>query len=71
MEVVVLAGRVGSEFTGTVVEVDDNRRHGRLMLADPAVEATVTGTDLPLGQEIRVRVASADPVKGAVTFEAV
>ena len=71
MEVVVLAGRVGSEFTGSVVEVDDNRRRGRVVLADPAVEATVTGADLPLGQEIRVRVASADPVKGAVIFEAV
>ena len=71
MEVVVLAGRVGSLFTGTVVEVDDDRRRGRVVLADPAVEATVTGTDLPLGREIQVMVASADPAKGAVTFEAV
>ena len=35
------------------------------------VEARVAGTDLPLGQQVTLRVASIDQQRGAVTFEVV
>ena len=69
VEVVLLAPRVGEVFTGTVVEVDDQRRRGTVMVTDPAVEARVTGTDLPLGHEVAVRLVEADFTRGAVAFE--
>ena len=39
------------------------------MIAEPAVEAKVSGDELPLGHEVRVRLASADLEAGAVSFE--
>jgi len=69
VEVCLLASRLGEVFTGTVVEVDDNRRRGTVMVADPAVEAKVRGTDLPLGHEVAVRLVEADLTRGAVAFE--
>jgi exoribonuclease R len=71
VEVVLLAPRTGETFPATVVEVDDPRRHGTVVIADPAVEARVSGEDLPLGQEIQVRLVSANLVDGAVLFERV
>ncbi|SDS00000.1 Exoribonuclease R [Friedmanniella luteola] len=69
VEVVLLAPRVGEVFTATVVDVDEQRRHGTVVVADPAVEARVRGEGLPLGQEIEVRLVSADLATGAVVFE--
>jgi exoribonuclease R len=69
MEVVLLHDRVGETFPGTVVEVDRNRHRGVVVLAEPAVEATVRGDDLPLGHQIQVRLVSADSASGAATFE--
>ena len=71
VEVVLLAPRVGEVFAATVVDVDDERRHGTVVVADPAVEARVRGEGLPLGQEIAVRLVSADLASGAVSFERV
>ena len=71
VEVVLLAARVGEVFTGTVVEVDEQRRRGTVMVTDPAVEAKVSGTDLPLGQEVAVRLVEADFTRGAVAFQLV
>jgi RNase II-type exonuclease C-terminal S1 domain len=39
------------------------------MIEDPAVEARVIGDRLRLGQEVLVRLTSADYAKGAVAFE--
>lgn len=69
VEVALLAPRVGEVFTGTVVEVDDHRRRGTVMVSEPAVEAKVSGTDLPLGHQVAVRLAEADFTRGAVAFE--
>ena len=69
MELCLLQDRVGETFTATVIEVDKNKRRGVVMIADPAVEAGVRGDDLPLGQEIQVRLASADLAAGAVSFD--
>ncbi len=55
-ETLVLSPRLGGEtFTATVVEADTERKRGRIMIADLAVEAMVRGDRLPLGEMIRVR----------------
>jgi exoribonuclease R len=69
VEVALLAPRVGEVFTGTVIEVDEGRERGTVMVADPAVEATVSGRGLPLGHEIEVRLVAADFERGSVAFE--
>ena len=39
------------------------------MVADPAVEAKVSGQGQPLGHEIPVRLVAADFARGSVAFE--
>ncbi len=73
LEAVLLAPRVGEEFTGVVVEVDEPRegdaeQRGTVVVAEPAVRAKVTGTDLPLGEQTTVRLTTADPATRTVTF---
>jgi exoribonuclease R len=69
IEVYLLADRVGQTFRGTVIDVARDKRHGTVMISEPAVEARVSGDRLPLGQEVSVRLTSADYDKGAVAFE--
>jgi len=69
LEVYLLADRVGQTFTGTVIEVNRDKQHGTVMIEEPAVEARLIGDRLRLGQEVLVRLTSADYAKGAVTFE--
>ncbi|MBN8922100.1 MAG: ribonuclease II [Rhodanobacter sp. 68-29] len=85
VEAVLLAPRVGESFHGAIVEADgagrdrgnghggnDAAHGGAVMLRDPAIEARVSSaTPLPLGQEVTVRLAEADPVKRVVRFELV
>jgi exoribonuclease R len=68
VEVFMLRGRVGEEFLSTVVDVDRDRHRGTVMIAEPAVAATVSGSHLPLGQQVRVRLVSADFADGSVAF---
>ena len=72
-EVYLLTHRVGQTFPGTVIEVDRDKRHGTVMITEPAVEGRVATEDgrLPLGQRVSVRLASADYAQGAVAFELV
>lgn len=71
IEASTLRARVGEQFTGSVVETDhDNPHKGDLVVRDPAVTAGVVGTaPLPLGEEITVTLAEADPVTRRVRFE--
>jgi exoribonuclease R len=69
LEVYLLADRIGQTFVGTVIEVNRDKRHGTLMIEEPAVEAPVIGDQLRLGQEVLVRLTTADYAKGAVAFE--
>jgi exoribonuclease R len=69
LEVYLLADRVGQTFTGTVIEVKHDKQHGTVMIDVPAVEARLVGDRLRLGQEVLVRLTSADYADGAVTFE--
>lgn len=70
VEAGVLASRVGEEFAGVVVSVDENHpERGMVMLADLGVEAPLSGgSDLPLGTEVTVRLASADLSTRKVEF---
>jgi exoribonuclease R len=71
LEVYLLADKVGETFTGTVIEVERGKENGTVMIAEPAVEGRVVGDRLRIGQEVLVRLTSADYAKGAVAFEIV
>ena len=51
-----------------MIDVESDGRRGVVMIADPAVQARVRGTDLPLGTEVRLRLESADWSTGRVEF---
>ncbi|MFT4216495.1 MAG: RNB domain-containing ribonuclease [Micropruina sp.] len=69
VEAMLLAPRIGQEFTGLLIDVDPDRHAGRLQLADPAVEARVKGgRRLRLGTEITATLVAADLVNGRVDF---
>ena len=70
-EAELLKERVGEAFIAVVVEVDEkDATKGDVTIQDPAIEARVSGSaDLPLGEEVRVRLAQADPASRAVSFE--
>lgn len=69
LEATLLAGRVGEEFDGVVVEVADGGERGTVVLSAPAVRAAVVGSGLPLGERVRVRLALADIETHTVEFE--
>jgi VacB/RNase II family 3'-5' exoribonuclease len=70
VEAGVLSSRIGDEFAGVVVDVDDKDHHrGVVVLDDPDVEARVRGTaPLPLGTDVRVRLTTADVDTRSVEF---
>ncbi|WP_432559071.1 RNB domain-containing ribonuclease [Granulicoccus sp. GXG6511] len=67
-EALVLSGREGEVFVGTVVDVDNKRGRGRFMITEPAVEASVKGSQLPLGEDIEARLTSVDLTTGVTQF---
>jgi len=68
VEAVLLRDRVGEEFEAAVVDVNDGGRSGVVQLPDPVVRARVDGTDLPLGQHVRVRLTEASVAARRVRF---
>jgi exoribonuclease R len=72
-EAAALAPRVGEIFRGAIVEVSGKDPHkGTVMVREPAVEAAVSAaSELPLGDEVRVRLTQADPVHRVTQFEQV
>lgn len=71
VEAGLLASRVGEEFDGVVVDVDDDQpTRGTITLRDPAVEAPVRSErELPLGTEVRARLTLADVQARKVELE--
>ncbi len=67
----MLRPHVGQSFPGVVVAVDEKERtRGDVVIQEPAVEAHVTSSSpLPLGTDVEVRLAEADPGSGTVRFE--
>ena len=51
------------------IEVEGDRNQGTVMIAEPAVAAKVSGPHLPLGEQVRVRLVSADFSTRSVSFE--
>ena len=65
------AARVGEQFAGVVVEVDDeDHTRGTVTVADPAIEAPARGRDgdLPLGEEVVATLTDADLQHRRVEF---
>jgi exoribonuclease R len=69
-EAMLLAERVGESFPGVVVDLDDkDGSRGTVTIQDPAVEAPVAGSgELPLGEDVTVELATADPGSRTVEF---
>lgn len=70
-EAAVLAPQLGQLFDGAIVEVSRNDpARGTMIVRDPAVEASVSGTSaLTLGADVSVRLIEADPLKRVTRFE--
>jgi VacB/RNase II family 3'-5' exoribonuclease len=69
-EAELLHDRVGERFPAVVVDLDDkSRQKGDVTIQDPAIEASVvSSSDLPLGEEVTVELAAADPTTRTVEF---
>lgn len=62
----LLAGQEGRDFAAVVLDAGPDK--GTVTLREPAVRATCAGADLPVGEEITVRLEVADPDKRLVRF---
>ncbi len=71
LEAVVLSARVGENFPAIVTNLEDGDAHtGSVMIHDPAIETRVrTDRDLPLGQQVTVKLLEADPATGRTRFD--
>jgi exoribonuclease R len=69
VEAATLKDRVGEKFAAVVLEVDRKDRHrADIQIEEPAVEATATGTNPPVGAEVTATLAEADPATRTVRF---
>ncbi|MGP3913585.1 RNB domain-containing ribonuclease [Nonomuraea sp. 10N515B] len=67
VEAFLLRDRLGRAFEAVVIDVDERRGGGQVQLTDPAVIARCDGA-LPLGEQVTVRLAQADPATREVRF---
>jgi len=65
-EAVVLAGRVGEIFRGTVTDIDE--RGARIQIADPAVITRVPVNGVAIGACVNLRLEEADPARRLARF---
>ena len=63
----LLSGRIGQTFSATVLDPDE--KAATVALDDPAVRARCTGRDLPIGQQVSVRLVESDTTSRTVRFE--
>ncbi len=70
VEAETLQPMVGAKFGAVVTEVDhDDERKGTVMVREPAVEAAVSSdSPLPVGEDVTVTLAEADPTTRQVRF---
>lgn len=70
VEAAALSPRVGETFDAVVVEIDEkDPRRGEVNIQDPAIEGRVVGDDpLPLGEQVKVKLAKADVASRTVEF---
>jgi VacB/RNase II family 3'-5' exoribonuclease len=67
VEAYLLRDRLGQVFDAVVIDVDERHGGGQVQLTDPAVIARCDGP-LPLGEQVTVRLAQADPATREVRF---
>ena len=63
----LLAGRIGQTFQATVLDADE--KAATVAIDEPAVRARCSGADLPVGQQLGVRLIEADTASRTVRFE--
>ena len=68
VEAAVLHGREGEEFDAVVVDTNGSASSGVVMLPQPAVRGRVTGAEVPLGEDVRVRLVRASVDERTVEF---
>lgn len=66
IEAAVLSGREGETFDGVIVDANDER--GVVVIDEPAVRGRVNGADLPLGEQVQVRLEEASIDARRISF---
>ena len=66
-EAVVLTGRVGEAFDGTVTDID-RKRGARIQICDPAIITRVPPEGLQIGAAVRLRLDEADSARRLTRF---
>jgi exoribonuclease R len=66
-ESVVLSGRVGERFAGTVTDID-RKRGARIQLTEPAVITRIPPDGLAIGAAVTLRLDEADPARRLTRF---
>ncbi|WP_235854876.1 RNB domain-containing ribonuclease [Nonomuraea aridisoli] len=67
VEAFLLRDRIGQAFQAVVIDVDRRHGAGQVQITEPAVIARCDG-DLPLGEQVVVRLSRADPATREVRF---
>ena len=65
-EAVVLAGCVGREFKGAVIDIDS--RGAKVQIANPAVITRIGVDGLAIGQPVKLRLDEVDPSRRLARF---
>ncbi|MGH7128203.1 MAG: RNB domain-containing ribonuclease, partial [Planctomycetaceae bacterium] len=68
VEAAVMTGREDEVFPGVVVEVIPKDDRGEVVIAEPAVRGMVAGADLPLGEDVSVRLVEASIEARRIAF---
>ncbi len=66
-EAVVLTGRVGETFDGTVTDID-RKRGARIQICDPAIITRVPPDGLQIGAPVRLRLDEVEPARRLTRF---
>jgi exoribonuclease R len=68
IEAAVLTGRENETFPGVVVDVSRKDGRGEVVIDEPAVRGRVRGDDLPLGEDVTVRLVEASIEERRIAF---
>jgi exoribonuclease R len=68
VEAAVMTGREGEVFPGVVVDVVEKDDRGEVVIPEPAVRGRVAGRNLPLGEDVSVRLVEASIEARRIAF---
>jgi hypothetical protein len=63
-----MTGREGDVFPGVVVDVAEEDHRGEVVIKEPAIRGRIDGDDLPLGEDVSVRLVRASIEARSVGF---